>query len=739
MRWIGSRTVVVMLGLAGATWANGLLIPKDKSIPPLAIKHQRVSVEIDSQVARTHVKQVFQNSVNRDLEAVYVFPLPKGAAISEFAMWIDGKRVTGELLEKDKAARIYQSIVSRMRDPGLLEYMGNNLLRVRVYPVPRRGEQQIEVKYAQVIKLDGGLARYVYPLRTGQLASRTLEDFSMAVLLRSKLPLKSIYSPSHKVSVTRKSDHEATVGCEEEQSLLDRDFNLYYTVSKKDFGLHLLTHRPKARDGYFMLMISPKVEVSAKEVMDKDMCFVLDTSGSMAGEKIKRAREALKYCVRSLRPRDRFNIIRFSTDAEAFAKDIVPADSKHVQDAVAFVDRIEARGGTNIDAALAQALDVKADPKRTYTVVFLTDGRPTIGETATDNIVKNVAGRNKANTRIFVFGVGDSVNTHLLDRISSASHGYPEYVKPNEEIETKVSLFFDKVRHPVLTNLNLDFGKADVYDLYPRELPDLFQGMQLTLFGRYKGAASTAIQLCGVTQGKGLRFAYDAELPAKQADNGFIPKLWTSRKIGYLLDEIRLHGENKELKDEVIRLSKEHGIATPYTSYLVVEDESEIAADADRGRQPRPRPMTAGRRLHRTTMDSNIPAIAPARRRLEGASMKQTSGREAVRVSEAIQSLKRAEADEGARRPMTVRVISGRTFRFAGSVWVEDGIKRDMPLVKIRYASPAYFALWQAMPGWREILKLGAAVRFVANGKVIDIGDEGKDALSAEELRDLAR
>ena len=745
--------VLVLLGCRAAL-ATGLLLPSDRSLPPLAIKNQRVSVAIRDQVATTHVKQIFLNSVDRDLEAVYVFPLPRNAAISEFAMLINGKRVQGELLEKQRAAQIYRDIVSRMKDPGLLEYMGGNLLRIRVYPVPRKGEQFIEVKYTQLITLDAGIGRYVYPLRTGQAASRTLEDFSLAAALHSRVPIKTVYSPTHKVSISRKSDREALVGFEEERSLLDRDFVLYYTISEKDFGLNLLTYRKEGQDGFFMLMIAPKVEVSEGDIIDKDMCFVIDTSGSMAGEKIARAKEALKYCVRSLGKGDRFNIIRFSTDVEAMAEQLAPA-SAGAKAAVEFVDRIEARGGTNIDGALALALKHKVDPKRPYTVVFLTDGKPTVGETNLESIVKNVGTQNTAGARVFVFGVGDSVNTHLLDRVSQANRGYSEYVKPDEEIEQKVSLFYNKASKPVMANVSVDLGKLKTRDRYPQAMSDLFHGMQLTLLGRYSGQGDFAIRLAGDVRGAKREFVYEGTFPAVAKTHDFIPRLWAQRKIGYLLDEIRLHGETKELKDEVIRLSKEHGIATPYTSYLVLEDsDRERLTRHDRrlgGRArvpmyptapPTPRKGAGGRDLRGYLMapGARPEAAAEAEATIVADAMKRESGKAAVQLSKRIARLKQsAERDAKDDAALLVRTVSGREFRLVDEVWTEAGIKPKMEVVEVEYGSDAYFALFAAKPEWKAIFQLGPRVAFVANGRVVRIDDKGRKTLPKSLIEELVK
>ena len=225
------RFILPLLVLAFSASATGILLPKDQSLPALAIKHQRVSVDINDGVATAKIDQVFKNNVNRVLEATYIFPLPKGAAIGDFAMYINGKRESGELVEKSKARKIYQDIVRRMKDPGLLEYMDGELLKVSVYPVPANGEQRIEVSYSEQLGFESGIYKFTYPLRTGKASSRTLEDFTVGVKLASKTALKNIYSPSHKVGISRKSDHEAVIGFKEMRSTLDRHFVLYYGVS----------------------------------------------------------------------------------------------------------------------------------------------------------------------------------------------------------------------------------------------------------------------------------------------------------------------------------------------------------------------------------------------------------------------------------------------------------------------------------------------------------------------------
>ncbi|MEM7394362.1 MAG: VWA domain-containing protein, partial [Verrucomicrobiota bacterium] len=271
---------------------------------------------------------------------------------------------------------------------------------------------------------------------------------------------------------------------------------------------------------------------------------------------------------------DRFNVVRFSTDVETFQDSLVKANKGNKEEALKFVEDLVARGGTDINGALEAAMEMDHKEDRPYIIVFLTDGKPTIGETDTNEIVANLDKCGKNGTRVFVFGVGEKVNTHLLDQISGNHGGLSRYVKPEEDIEVKVSSFVDKISHPVLANLELDVDEIKLTKMHPQKLPDLFGGQQLTVFGRYKGNGHVAIKLKGEVNGTKKEYVYETTFPEKDPGHDFIARLWGTRRVGYLLDQIRLHGESRELKDEVIQLSKDYGIMTPYTSYLVLEDDS---------------------------------------------------------------------------------------------------------------------------------------------------------------------
>src|SRR5262249_26429339 len=336
-------------------------------------------------------------------------------------------------------------------------------------------------------------------------------------------------------------------------------------------------------DGFFLLLVSPKAGLDEREVSAKDVIFVLDTSGSMSEEgKMDKAKAALRYGVNALNPRDRFNIISFAGEEHLMSEHVIAANEEGKSQAREFVERMRAAGGTNINDALTAAFRQLQPGDRPQLVVLITDGQPTVGETQANRILANVKQANKVNMRLFTFGVGYDVNTVLLDGLANENRGTVGYIEPKEDIEVKVSNFFAKVNNPVLSDLKIDWGGIETDLVYPRATPDVFHGSQLVLIGRYrssKSAPATRLTLTGKVNGRERRFVYDdLRFPEKQSDNEFLPHLWAMRRVGHLLDQIRVNGESKELRDEIVELGTRYGIVTPYTSYLVLEP-------SERGRQ----------------------------------------------------------------------------------------------------------------------------------------------------------
>jgi len=782
-----AASLLLVLAAAVEMRGAGLLVPEDKSLPPLAVKYLRVDVRVENQAAVTHVVQEFQNSTNSNLECTYIFPLPKGAAVSDFAMYVGGKRTKGELVEKEKARQIYEEIVRRTRDPALLEYMDGSLLRMRIFPVPAKGTQKVEVEYAEIVPMDGGLAEYVFPLRTGDKASQTLEDFTVAVRVKSETPLKSVYSPTHEVGVSRPNDYEAVAGVEMKAAVLDRDFQLFWTVDKKDFGLSLMTYRPDPKQaGLFLVLLSPKSEVNADERVPRDVAFVLDTSGSMKGGKIEQAQKALKFCIGELRKDDRFAIVQFSTAAQAFETGWTRADNDAKKKACAWVDGFKAAGGTNVGEALERVFALPMEKNRPATILFVTDGRPTVNVTDPEALSKLVKENNKGNLRIFTFGVGDDVNTHLLDRMSDETGGLPEYVRGGEAIDGKVTRLFAKMSHPVLTDLAIEIPGVKVTEMYPKQLPDLFRGSQAVLVGSYEGAGDSVIRLRGRVGDKKEEFVYEGTFPEKCTDRSFIGPIWAHRKIGYLLDQIRLHGKDKELKDEVIRLSVAYGIETPYTSYLVLENAEQYkqyglavggappvagvpatsprpalkpAADSAWREKATKRVETEFSSVGRSSSGASAaPTETPTAAGVGGGPpyasggsvagfrageedlKKADTGAKAVDIAQNIQRLRQAENfGRDMRGVQNVQQRGNRQVANYRGVWVDDQFQGTEKVTKVRWGSSAYFRLARERPDLREIFSLGqrAVIVTARNQAVLVDTDEGVEELDDAQMKAL--
>jgi Ca-activated chloride channel family protein len=774
-------------------WAsgNGLLIPDDPKLPPLAMVFHRVQVSIEDQVAVTTVEQAFRNHTDRPLEATYVFPVPRGASVNRFSMVVDGKEMHGEMLDADKARQIYTDIVRRTQDPGLLEYFGNNLMRLRVFPIVPKSDQKITLRFTSIAPSDSGVVEYVYPIKTDGKATQTLQDFSVKLSIRTQQPLSNIYSPTHAISIRRDTDRTAEVVFERNQAVLDKDFQLYYSVGSGEVGFTPLTYRPiSTEDGYFLFLIRPQISSNSARAVPRDVVFVLDTSGSMAGIKMDQAKKAVRQCLDQVGSQDRFAVINFSTTIGKYRDALVDASREQIENAKKWVAELRTSGGTAIDDALREALALRTDDtNRTFTVVFLTDGQPTIGEVNPEKILKRFAAKNTANTRVFTFGVGDDVNATLLDQLSEQSRAESAYVRPAEDIEAKASSLYSKVSHPVLTNLSIATGDSvRLSEVYPPQLPDLFVGSELVVVGRYSGSGATTVRLRGSVGGESREYTYEVPLPAKSGEpRDFVEHLWGRRKVGYLLDQIRANGEKKELIEDVVSLAKKFGIATPYTSYLIVPDSAmpvarglpvrpiSVGGGAGVGNPPALRVPGAATAAPQTVVDfarqNQIDAqLAKTRNKLEEIKLKSGNERaderkilaDAASKKEAFDDAKAALSErrvlavqsgklgvdlsvesanlKNQRRisPSATRNVAGRNCLEIGGIWIDDGYDAKMKTVTVKAQSPAYFRILERQPKVKDVFRLGNYLLWVTpNGTALVVDTEGKEQLTDAEIDSL--
>jgi Ca-activated chloride channel family protein len=697
VKMVGAGFFWLFIGLVPRLSGDGIIIPDHRPgvvIPPLTVKYHRVTVDIRDQVAKTSIDEVFINNFDRDIEGTFIFPLPENAAISEFAMYIGDKKIQGEILDSREARRIYEDIVRRLRDPALLEYIGRNTFRARVYPIPARGEKRVQLSYSEVLKGEKGLVRYLYPLNTEKFSLKPLEEVTIAVKIDSKAPITNVYSPSHRVSVRKEGPNRATLGFEEKNAKPDKDFTVYYSVSSDDVGISFLNYGDKV-DRYFLLLAAPRYIEAREKVLNKNLVFVLDSSGSMSGKKILQTKEAARFIINHLDDKDQFSIIDFDDGVSLFSKELVAANAENREKALRFISSVEDSGGTNINEALLQALGMMPKGERPNYVLFLTDGLPTVGVAGVGDILKNVSQANSAQTRLFVFGVGNDVNTELLDKLATENRGTSVYVSETEDLEVAISGYYEKISSPLLSDLSLNFKGIDVLQTYPATLPDLFKGTQLVVMGKYQGSGPVTISLSGKVGKNQKTFVLENQRLVQDESYGFLPRLWATRRIGFLLEQIRLHGEEKELVDEIRALGLKYGIVTPYTSFLVTERErQEIAAAA--------------------------PAVQ------EAIAARKTTGAGAVKLAKATQQFK--DVDQASQAiSEQIRYREDKTFYLKEGVWVDSLYKEEGSVEEIKFNSDQYFDLITRNPGLAKYLSVGQRMIIVFGGKNYKIIDEATE------------
>ena len=701
-------------------------------IPPpvqVSVESQRVDATVSGQVATVQISQLFRNVSTQAQEGTFLFPLPRGAAIGDLQLTVDDQVLEGKLLKKEEARRIYEEIVRQQRDPALLEYMGQDLYRTSVFPIPAESSRTVKLTYREIIRQENGLLRFTIPLDSRQTPTR----LAVNVELTEQPGLRTLYSPSHAVAIERRGDNSAVVGFESSDPTQQRDFTLYWGNDDSAIGVNLLSYKPTGEEGFFLLLAAPGLDVAPNAVVERDIVLVLDVSGSMEGEKLAQAQDAARFVVSHLNDGDRFNLISFSTGVDRWQAGLQATSDDSRNGANQWIDRLRATGSTDINRALLEALALLDDPQtpsRPAYVLFLTDGLPTQGVEAPDVIIANAqsAAPEGRKLRLFTFGVGYDVNTDLLDEVSANLGGRSSYVQPDEEIDEAVSSFYAGVSTPVLSALSVTLTGADgapvaVNDSYPFPLPDLFAGGQLVWAGRYTAGGPVAVELAGDVNGVAQRFRYDDLALAESGGESAVARLWATRKIGALLTAVRRYGANPETVEAIIELSLAYGIVTPYTSYLVEEPESTAARTpvqwdasvADVGVAPR----------------AQAYAAAPAA--LEQSASADAFGETAVKASQARSQLSEAQAPPQDER---VRYLAGKSFVQKGNaqapdgalypLWIDTALAEGMPSRRVVFGSADYFALAQDERA-AQWLSLSPALVVVIDGEAVQVVLEGSE------------
>lgn len=600
--WISSAANIVV--------PQGRTIRTRTGIEAVGIQSVHADISIEDQVATTTLEIVLSNASGSALETEMVLPVPEGAIVKGFVLdGIKSNEGQARILPKDEARRIYESIVRQTRDPGLVEFLGTAAIRTSVFPVPANGTQKLRLSYEQIIKVDGNRVDYALPRTENVSASGT--QWTASISVKNAKPIGAVYSPSHQWSVERKGAGELKMTISKEQGNAPGSLRMSYVLNGNTDGMSTTVFTYPDPDvaggkgGYFLMVASPGT-VADRPKVKREVTVVIDRSGSMQGQKIEQAKKAALQTISALDNGESFNIIDYSDAVKAFNPTAVVKNADTLKNASEYINNIKAVGGTNLHDALIESLSSKpVDSQAMPLVLFLTDGRATIGQTAEIAIRDNAAKANQFNRRVFSFGVGFDVNAPLLTTVAEAARGTSTFVMPDEDVEVKVGKVFRQLSGPTLasptfTDASAKGGKSSlVAEVMPSTLPDLFEGDQLVIVGQYLTTSSGTITLAGQSFGSNATHNINIDPGTASVRNAFVPRLWAGRKIAFLTDQIRRMGadstadahkaEVKELTEEIVRLSTRWGILTEYTAFLA--DETTNLADAGTVRELAAKPM----------------------------------------------------------------------------------------------------------------------------------------------------
>jgi len=555
--------------------AAGLLVADGGLGGVLEIKEQDVRVTINNSIAVTQIDQVFVNTENRQVEALYTFPVPREASVSNFSMWIEGKEMIGEVVEKERAREIYNSYKQQRRDPGLLEQVDFKQFEMRIFPIAAGAEQRIRIEYYQELSVDHDWATYVYPLATNvggrQIDTTVKGRFSITVDVKSEVPIESLKSESHAddfVIVSHTSDY-AQAAMELIEGNLSRDIVLAIHAKRPRTGLDVVTSRPSGEAGYFMLTLTPGDDLSST-AEPMDYLFLLDISGSMARDnKLALSNRSASAFIDSLGPEDRFDCLAFNLSPTPLFKELRTATKENLDQATSFLDQQRARGGTVLQPAITAAYSYR-DDDRPLNVVLLSDGMTQAGEQA--ELMRLVQSRPEG-VRVFCIGVGNEVNRPLLSQMATQAGGMAAFVSTEDSFARQAQLMRQKLVRPAIEDLSIQFNGSKIHDIEPEISGDLFYGTPLRLFGRYRSGGSVAVTLSGRIQGAPWSETVSMELDEQDKGNSEIERMWAQKRVGRLLSMER-SGRGSQ-RDEIVRLSEGYSIVSPYASMLVLENDGE--------------------------------------------------------------------------------------------------------------------------------------------------------------------
>ncbi len=585
---------------------------KPRSMCPL--KHTEVKAEISGFISRVVVTQQFENPFQEKIEAVYTFPLPQRAAVDDMTMMVGDRTVRGKILPREEAQAVYDAAKSSGKVASLLDQERPNIFTQSVANILPGEQVKITISYVETLKYENGAYEFVFPMVVGpryvpgnpkveqsgngfapdtdkvpdgsritpKLAPpgmRSGHDISLEVALDAGLIVDNLDSKTHLIDIQRPDARSARLRLKESSTIPNKDFVLRYDIAGRAIQDALLTHR-SGKGGFFTMILQPPERITAADVTPKELVFVLDTSGSMMGFPIEKAKETMKLALDSLYPSDTFNLITFSGDTRILFPQPVPATSENLRKAQAFLSSRSGSGGTEMMKAIKAALEPSDDQSHVRIVCFMTDGY--VGNDM--EIIAEV--QKHQNARVFSFGIGSSVNRFLLDKMAEVGRGEVEYVSLSDDGSAAARRFHERVRNPLLTDISIDWNGLPVADVYPERIPDLFGAKPVILTGRFTAAGRGTIRLKGKMAGNDFVREIPVELPETMASHDVLASLWARERIDSLMDQDYSGAQSgnmrPELKNTITQLGIEYRLMTQFTSFVAVEEM--IVTD---GGQPR--------------------------------------------------------------------------------------------------------------------------------------------------------
>ncbi len=564
------------------------------------LKHTDVKADISGFLVRATVTQEFENTADYKIEAVYTFPLPNNAAVDDMTMLVGGRTVKGKIKKREEAKQIYEDARRNGNVASLLDQERPNIFTQSVTNIMPGEKIKIVISYVETLEYEDGNYEFVFPMVVGpryilgnaiskqgggwaddtdrvpdasritpnvaKPGTRAGHDISVEVSLDAGVPLDNLLSKTHDIEITRNGNNKAVVKLKNQSTLPNKDFILKYDVAGKKINDAVLTHNG-SNGGFFQFILQPPDRPTTEQITPKELVFVLDTSGSMSGFPIEKAKEAMKHAIDGLNPRDTFNLITFAGDTHVLFPKPVAATRENLRLAQDFLADRRGGGGTEMMKAIRAALDPTNSQEHVRIVCFMTDGY--IGNE--NEIISEIKQHPKA--RIFSFGIGSSVNRFLLDKMAQAGRGEVEYVALNDDGSKAAQRFHERVQNPLLTDIEVEWGGLQVADVLPKQIPDLFSAKPLVLTGKYTGSGRATIRLRGKQAGQLLTREIVVDFPASQAQHDVLATLWARTKIDDLTMQDPGNAERLDLRESITALGLQYRLMTQYTSFVAVEEK----------------------------------------------------------------------------------------------------------------------------------------------------------------------